>query len=134
MSSLPTISLEPLLAEIPGDKPAGEALRDADDAPYRSIQEARRQDPERPSGVAGTRERERKLADWKEVIRLSADLLRTRSKDLLVAVWLTEALVNQYGFRGLRDGLNLLRELQAKFWNDLYPTIQGEDISGRIGV
>src|SRR4030095_8786587 len=47
-------------------------------------------------------------------------------------VWLVEALVKQHGFAGLRDGLQLLRELQERFWPSLYPVVEDEDIEPRV--
>lgn len=46
---------------------------------------------------------------------------------------LVEALVKQYGFVGLRDGLRLLRELQEQFWDSLYPEIEDGDVGLRVG-
>lgn len=60
--------------------------------------------------------------DWEKVVRLSADILATRSKDLLVASYLAVGLVQTRGGDGLALGLKVLRDLLERFWNDLYPT------------
>lgn len=65
--------------------------------------------------VAGT-------VDWEKVVRLSADILATRSKDLLVASYLAVGLVQTRGGDGLALGLRVWRDLLERFWNDLYPT------------
>jgi type VI secretion system protein ImpA len=48
-------------------------------------------------------------------------------------VWLLEALVKRHGFAGLRDGMHLLRELQERFWEGLYPEIEDGDLEFRAG-
>lgn len=60
--------------------------------------------------------------DWEKVVRLSADILATRSKDLLVASYLAVGLVQTRGGDGLALGLKVWRDLLERFWNDLYPT------------
>ena len=51
-------------------------------------------------------ERDRKVADNAQVIRLTKDVLTTKTKDLQLAAWLT-AFLQQQGFGGLKDGLSL---------------------------
>ena len=75
--------------------------------------------------------RERKTADFKTVITLAGDALATRSKDLQLAAWLTEALLRQQGFSGLRQGLDLFRGLIENFWDTLYPEIDEGDLDFR---
>jgi type VI secretion system protein ImpA len=128
MGSPQVLDVETLLAPIPGQNPAGEPVRHA--GPYDAIQEARRADDGLPRGQW---ERETKNADWNKVIALATDTLATKSKDLQIAVWLLEALVMRHGFPGLRDGLRLLRELQERFWESLYPLVEDGDLEPRIG-
>ena len=85
-----------ILNPIPGDNPGGENLRYA--PVYDKIREARRQDDE---GPMGDWQRERKVADWALVIKLGSEAIATKSKDLQLAVWLTEALLHKEGFPGL---------------------------------
>lgn len=128
MSSPLTIDFDKLLVPISADNPSGESLRY--DGTYDSIREARRADDELAQGEWV---RETKTSDWPAVIDLASEALATRSKDLQIAVWLVEALVNRYGFVGLRDGLRLLRELQEQFWESLYPEMEEEeDIEFRV--
>jgi len=128
MSAEHTVDLDALLAPIPGDNPAGEEVRYA--GPYDSISEARRADDVLDQGDWV---RETKSADWRAVTILATETLSTRSKDLQIAAWMTEALVKQFGFAGLRDGLQLLRELQERFWDSLYPVIEDGDLEFRAG-
>src|SRR5437764_15430084 len=99
-----------LLNPISADKPAGENLRYA--PVYDKIKEARRQDDDAPQGDW---QRERKIADFKQVIKFAGDSLATQSKDVQLAAWLTEALLHQEGFSGLRQGLDLMRGLLEQF-------------------
>ncbi len=115
-----------LLNPIPGDNPSGESLRY--DPVYDKIKEARREDDDAPQGEW---QRERKTADFKTVITLAGDALATRSKDLQLAAWLTEALLRQQGFSGLRQGLDLFRGLIENFWDTLYPEIDEGDLDFR---
>jgi type VI secretion system protein ImpA len=122
MPSPPILDLETLLTPIEGDNPSGESLRYA--GTYDAIQEARRSDDELDRGEWV---REVKTADWQGVVDLATEALATRSKDLQIAVWLIEGLVKRHGFAGLRDGLRLLWELQARFWDSLHPQMEEEE-------
>ncbi len=100
------------------------------DPAYRAIQEARREQNARlPQGVWA---REIKQADWPLVERLCSELLRDRTKDLLLACWLTEAKVHREGFAGLAPGLSLLTALCRGLWPDLHPAIEDGDLAPRL--
>src|SRR6266581_8421541 len=101
-----------LLNPIPGDNPSGTNLRYA--PVYDKIKEARREDDDAPQGEWA---HERKVADWKQVVKLAGEALATKSKDLQLAAWLTEAMLRQEALGGLRAGLGLLRGLLDKFWD-----------------
>src|SRR6185369_12960916 len=67
------------------------------------------------------------------VEELASGMLRNRSKDLQLALWLTEAGIKRHGFPGLRDGLRLTRELLVRYWDHgLYPPMEDgpEDRAG----
>ena len=113
---------EDLLAPIPGDNPSGENLKYA--PVYDKIKEARRQDDDANQGEW---QRERKLADFVQVVKLAGDALATKSKDLQLAVWLTEAQLNRESFGGLCEGLKLIRGLLDNFWDTLYPELEDGD-------
>ncbi len=117
-----------ILEPLPGDAPAGPSLRY--DPVYDAIREARRQDdPSLPVGVWQTTA---KRADWDEVARLCRLVLETRSKDLQIACWLLEALVQRHGFAALGPGLRLLAGLCDAFWDGLHPEIDDGDVSARV--
>jgi len=44
------------------------------------------------------------VANWRLVSETASDCLASRSKDLMLACWFTEALTHVHGFAGLRDG------------------------------
>jgi type VI secretion system ImpA family protein len=66
------------------------------------------------------------------VAALCATALETRTKDLQIAAWLTEAWVHVDGFPGLERGLRLFAGLCRSFWPDLHPALDGEDIEARL--
>jgi type VI secretion system protein ImpA len=111
-----------ILTPIPGDNPGGENLRYA--PVYDKIREARRQDDE---GPMGDWQRERKVADWAQVLKLGSEAIATKSKDLQLAVWLTEALLHKEGFPGFKSGLDLIRSLIENFWDSMYPELDEGD-------
>ena len=116
-----------LLTPIAGDNPSGANLRY--DPVYDQIKEARRQDD---AGPQGDWQRERKLADYRVVVELTSKMIAERSKDLQLAVWLTEAALHREKFAGLLQGLELLRGMLEQFWETLYPEIEDGDLEPRI--
>ena len=128
---MPTAPLytDDFLDPVSADQPAGTDLRWT--AEWDRIKEARRADDALESGK--WEKKERKAADWRLVEDLSSSMLRKRSKDLQLALWLTEAGMKRHGFPGLRDGLRLTRELMVRYWdNGLYPPMEDgpEDRAG----
>ncbi|MBI4877702.1 MAG: type VI secretion system protein TssA [Acidobacteria bacterium] len=111
-----------ILNPIPGDTPGGVNLRY--DPIYAKIKEARREDDDAPQGEWV---HERKVADWKLVVKLAGEVVATRSKDLQLASWLTEALVKTDGFAGLRQSLEMIQGLLDDFWDGLYPELEDGD-------
>ena len=77
---------------------------------------------------------DRKEADWDFVARSCCALLADKSKDLRLAVWLTEAGAKQDHLRGLGEGFRLLAGLCEQFWdNGLHPLAHDGDLEQRIG-
>ena len=111
-----------LLEPIAGSSPGGVDVRY--EAVYDQIRRARTEEEDLPSGDWS---RERKTADYAQVIRLSREVLATQSKDLQVAAWLTEALLKREGFGGLAAGLDLIRRLLEEFWDHLFPELEDGD-------
>lgn len=131
MASPPILDFAALLAPIPGDAPAGVSvsyeLRE-------KLEEHRKEvNPDDFPADDPTRPAEAKKADWPAITQMAQDTLTSTSKDLLVAARLTEALVKQHGFAGLRDGLQLMRRLIAECWDRIYPSIEDGDLEVRAG-
>ncbi|HYJ92053.1 MAG TPA: type VI secretion system protein TssA [Pyrinomonadaceae bacterium] len=123
------IDLEGLLQPIAGENPSGESLRYS--GLYDEISEARRADE---NLVQGEWKTELKIADFGRVIDLAVPALLTRTKDLQIGVWLTEALVKRQGMAGLRDGLKLITGFQDLFWETLHPEVDEGDMEGRANA
>ncbi|MEC5164094.1 MULTISPECIES: type VI secretion system protein TssA [unclassified Janthinobacterium] len=123
-------SANQLLSPISDAQPSGADLSFSADLD--AIGLARRFDD--PSLDQGEWVTELKEADWDFVARRCAALLENTSKDLRLAVWLTEAGATQWHLRGLGEGLRLLAGLCERFWDlGLYPESDGDDHDQRIG-
>jgi type VI secretion system protein ImpA len=116
-----------LLNPIPGDNPSGANLRY--EKVYDQIKEARTEDDE--SIPSGAWSRTVKRADHNLVIKLAGEALATKSKDLQLAAWLTEAHVKKEGIGLVQPCLKLLHDLQDQFWDTLYPEIDEGDTGMR---
>ncbi len=123
MASAANLDLDRLLAPISPDQPCGENLRWEPVWDELSQLRKTRKDPLDPSGDT--------FAEWDKVVSVGSDLLATRTKDLLLAGWLTEALLRQNGFSGLRDGLRLIHGLVERYWDTIFPLPDDGDISIR---
>ena len=130
MGSPDVLDFDRLLAPIPGENPAGRSLRA--DYSHTSLY---------PAIKAGERvaawsdEQDAKTADhraqWKRLLELAPKTIAEESKDFEIAAWLSEALVREHGYAGLRDGFRLMRELAEAFWDNLYPLPDDEGMATR---
>jgi len=123
------LDLDALLAPLPGSSACGEDLLFS--AEFDAIQAARTHDD--PSLEQGDWVIDLKEADWRFVIAEADRLLRTRTKDLRLAAWLTEALGIEQGFAGLADGYRLLAGLCERHWDALHPLPEDGDMDVRNG-
>lgn len=128
-SAPPVIEFETLLKPISEEKPSGEPMQYS--GLYDEIREARRADKDVPQGEWQT---ELKVADFRKVLSLAIPALSTQTKDLQICVWLCEALAAQNGFVGLRDGLQLIRQIEEIFWETFYPEIDEGDMEARANA
>ncbi|MDR1334294.1 MAG: type VI secretion system protein TssA [Holosporaceae bacterium] len=119
------IEIEKLLLPISENSECGENLKY--DYVFDQIKELRREDDPRLS--QGIWQTELKKADWLSVDRVCTDLLKTKSKDLQIAVWLLESWTVMQKFHGFNHGILLLLALMEKFWDDIYPLIDWENHS-----
>ncbi|HEX5312849.1 type VI secretion system protein TssA [Aquabacterium sp.] len=120
---------EALLSPIAGDQPCGEDLSFSTE--FDQIAEMRREDD--PTLDQGEWVTTLKVADWPGVVQLCTQLLTNRTKDLRLAMWLTEALALTKGYVGLKDGLKVCSALCRQYWQDLYPQADDGDMDERIG-
>ncbi len=118
------IDLERLLAPIPGDSPCGRNLRLVPgDVTFASLDGLRREE-DAAFDLAG----KGKTSDWKGVVAKCDEALATKSKDLQLAAYLTEALARTQGYAGLRDGLRVVNGLVERYWDGLHPGVEGGEI------
>jgi type VI secretion system protein ImpA len=115
-----------ILTQIPGENPSGQNLRY--EPVYEKIKEARREEDDGPQGEWS---HPVKTADPASVIRLATEALSTKTKDLQLGAWLTEALLRQDGIGGLKEGLVLLHNIAENFWDTVYPEPEDGDMELR---
>lgn len=120
--------LERLLAPVSPESPCGESLRY--EGTYDEIRAARTEDD--PTLSRGVWVATLRRADWSKVEALCLETLETRSKDLQIAAWLTEAWVHLRGFAGLRHGLRVQSALCEGFWDEVHPRAEGDDAEYRF--
>lgn len=105
---------------ISADAVAGEDIRE--DPDFDALEtEFRKIETEGPNAVR-----------WNDVIEMSAKLLDSRTKDLMVATWLTYGLHREESFKGLAVGLGIIHGLIDKFWAEMFPPVRRE--RGRVGA
>jgi type VI secretion system protein ImpA len=122
-------TIEELLTPVSDSHPCGEDL--AFSSELDAIAKARQADD--PSIEQGAWVTALKEADWKFVATGCSKLIKTRSKDLRLAVWLAEASARTGGFRGLGDGLLVVAALCERYWDDVYPLPDEGGFEQRIG-
>lgn len=120
------IDIDALLQPIDGENPSGESLQYS--GIYDEIREARRSEE---NLAQGDWQRDTKVADWGKVLELTIPALTTQTKDLQIGAWLTEAITKLHGFKGVRDGLIMMKGLHENFWDTLYPEIDEGDMEAR---
>lgn len=104
--------VKPWLEPIPGASPAGAPARL--DPTYEAIAgEVAKVDM--PSGGE---------VNWKAVLGGAGDLLRARSKDVVIAAYLAHALHVTGGLDGLATGVTLVSELLDRYWETAFPELK----------
>jgi type VI secretion system protein VasJ len=100
---------EPWVAPIQGASPAGAAARF--DPEYQAIaDEVGKLDM--PAGGD---------VNWKKVVSSAGTMLQKKSKDLVMAAYLSHGLHVTQGLGGLTTGLVLLSETMEKYWDTMFP-------------
>src|SRR5215471_5933437 len=127
----PRVIDERVLAPISAARPAGEDLSAAAD--WIAIRKAR------PNVNDTSDKREWEPADavktdWSALKQAAETALCTKTKDLRLAIWLTEASIRLSGFAGIRDGVGAIRHLLTDYWDSgLYPQLEDGDLEMRSG-
>lgn len=123
------MELEALLAPLSAPSPCGEDMSFS--VEFDQIAEMRREDD--PTLDQGEWVTSLKVADWPGVVEACSSLLTSRTKDLRLAMWLTEAWAITRGYKGLSQGLALCTRLCERHWLGLHPLADGQDQEERIG-
>ena len=123
------MNTEELLAPLSDASPCGDDLTFS--AEFDAITELRREDD--PTLSQGEWITALKVADWPQVIARCETLLATRSKDLRLAMWLTEARALVSGYAGLQQGLSLCAGLCEQLWDGMHPQPEDGEMEQRIG-
>ncbi len=135
MASPEVLDIVEMLEPIEGDSPCGPDLREdfAPNSTYRTLKDARNnaRAAERALLMADA-DSDVDKPDWSVFLQQAPQVIAGESKDLDIAAWLTEALVREHGFAGLRDGFRLLHGLVERYWDELYPQPDEDGLITRV--
>lgn len=95
---------------IPGNIPAGLDIRDTEPFALLQAEYAKLTNP------AAT-----EPPDTSIIIANAVELLTNQGKDLMVAAYLANALMQQNGLAGLNQGLHIFGDMIETYWESLYP-------------
>ncbi len=131
MSAVEPLDFDRLLSPITAGSPAGADLRqnDTHGSLYSVIKDAWRESTRiERKHKEDPKQEEYQLhhCSWDQVVEKSLQALSSASKDFEIAAWLCEGLLRQRGYGGLRDGLRLARLLAERYWDSLYPSMEGD--------
>jgi type VI secretion system protein ImpA len=119
---MPSFDIDQLLTPVSEESPSGANL-EYDDPRFGALERASAGEPERYSGKEVIPAKD---PNWKEVRRLALELL-PKSKDLRVAVQLTQAETALEGIAGLAAAVSVIKGLAERFWTDFYPQLETDD-------
>jgi len=123
--------LQDFLKDISQENPVGAFLRY--ESLYDEVRLARQEDDPRLS--MGIWKTDLKRADWGKIENLCIEALITKSKDLQIAAWLTEAWASLYGVEGYTQGIRLFSNLIETFWKIIHPQPQEDgDMENRLMI
>lgn len=115
------VDAQRLLDSISPDAPCGDDLEY--DAAFLELERAAQGQPERQMGDAVL---PAAPPEWRQVRDLCVELFK-RSKDLRIANYFLQSAIALQGLPGLVQGLQLIRQLLAQYWDDLHPKLDAED-------
>jgi type VI secretion system protein ImpA len=130
MEGLPDLGA--MLVPIEGEAPAGVDLRadESPTAPIRNLRDARKTATQAERRREGQDESEVEtglVPEWKIILDQVPNLIATKSKDLELAAWLSEALLRTNGLPGLAHGFRLISGLVTAFWPGTFPPAEDGD-------
>lgn len=117
------LDIEGMLAEFSPDEPCGKDLDLEYDPEYGELERASQGKPEQQLGDTFVPAEE---PDW-GLVRRNALKLFARTKDLRVAVILTNGAVRTEGWPGFRDSLSLIDGLLNRYWDCVHPQLDPDD-------
>ena len=101
-----------------GNEPISEAGPVGDPVRYDTIFEELQGQMDRIGSLSGEE------VEWRRVVELATEILKTKSKDLLVLTYLVVGLLEHEGYAGLYSGLCCYRDFLKKFWEGCYPKVK----------
>ena len=96
------------VAPIRPDKPEGDSVT------YEPEYEAIKSEIAKIDSLTG------ETPSWGEIETQSTTILKSKSKDLMVASYLLLSLFQKYSYSGLQAGLTLYRDMMTTFWDKAY--------------
>ena len=115
-------NIKEILAPISKDNPVGDDIRNG--AEYALIKHMREEDNLLPQGIW---KYARKEAEWRKVELTCMDILKSKSKDSHVLIWLIESWGYLYGAQGILAALDLTDQFFQKYWKDMYPQVKSDE-------
>ena len=97
---------------ISGASPVGDPVR------YDEIFESVQAQMDRIGSLEGEE------VEWKTVVELSTEILKTKAKDLLVVTYLTLGLFESQGYVGLAAAFEAYRDFLKNFWEGCFPKVK----------
>jgi type VI secretion system protein VasJ len=97
---------------ITASGPVGDPVR------YEEIFESLQGQMDRMSSLTGEE------VQWDVVVELATEILKAKSKDLLVMTYLTVGLLEHEGYVGLAAGFEAYREFLKHFWEGCFPKVK----------
>jgi type VI secretion system protein ImpA len=136
MANIPEgFDLAALLAPISEEAPAGTDLRTdySPDSLYYRLRDARAEARAAERAIEGGETADSGMPlQWRTITELGIEAIATRSKDLEIAAWLTEASLRGDGLAGFTAGVRLMKGLVETFWDDLFPLPDEDGIATRV--
>jgi type VI secretion system protein ImpA len=126
--------LDGLLQPVSDEAPCGVDLRvhAGGDAVYFQLKDLRSAARAIERRADADDEAQSSLAEWQRIHQLGIKVLGERTKDIEIAVWVTEAAVRIAGFAGLRDGFRLLSGLVEHYWDQVFPLPDEDGMAIRL--